>query len=176
MSTNRKLLVSIVYASALLVLAAAIGVAHYERISKPLGEAPPIKFESTSAPDGAERQFLDADFVIIKDVNAFPKPVLQAFTEVGGSRPVMANPGKKFEATDFIVDASLPRERLILAGISGDKFFVHYQTGGLGRWYALALFRLTSAATIRPIWEGRCGPVENITELRSQVARGCPPA
>jgi hypothetical protein len=130
-------------------------------------------FQSTSAPDAAVRQFLDGNFVIIKNVNAFPKPVLQAFTEVGGSRPVMANPGKKFEVTDVIWDASLPRERLIFAGTLGDKCFVHYERGGIGHSYLLALFRLTMRDATTPVWGGYCGPAADITDLRSQVARGC---
>ncbi len=174
MSSNRKPLIRIAFA--LLIVAIAIGLTYHVKSSKPLGEAPPIQYQSTSAPDAAVRRFLDGDFEIIKDVNAFPKPILQAFTELGGSRPVMANPGKKFEATDFIIDASIPRERLIFAGISGDKCFVHYETGGLGHWYSLALFKLTSADTMKPIWHGRCGPAANIGDLRSQVAKGCPPA
>jgi hypothetical protein len=76
---------------------------------KPLGEGQLIHFESTSTPEDTVRQFLDGDFALIKNVESLPRPILKAYTEVGGSRPVLANPGKRFEATDFIVDNSLPR-------------------------------------------------------------------
>jgi hypothetical protein len=171
MSTRRKLTVGIACVSTLLILSAGFAIARH--VKTPLGYAPPIQFQSTSAPDAAVRQFLDSDFVIIKDVNALPGPVLKAFTEIDGARPVMANPGKKFEVTDVIIDASVPRERLIFAGVSGDKCFVHYERGGIGHSYLLGLFRLTSANTMTPVWGHNCGPAANIADLRSQVASGC---
>jgi hypothetical protein len=86
----------------------------------PLGESPLLTFSSVEMSQLAKEQFLEGDFLIVKDLRALPKPVLQAFTEQGGSRLVMANPGKKFLAGDVIYDASLPTKRLILAGVSRD--------------------------------------------------------
>ncbi len=140
---------------------------------KPLGEGQLIQFESTSTPDDTVRHFLDGDFELIKNVASLPRPILKAFTEVGGSRPVLANPGKRFEATDFIVDSSLPRKRLIFAGVSGSKCFIHYEQGGLGLSFRVAFFELTSWNTMRALWLGYCGPAKDIADLRSQVRAGC---
>src|SRR5260370_3153799 len=109
----------------------------------------------------------------ILSLSKIPRPVLRVFTEVGGSRPVMANPGKRFEATDFIVDSSIPRKRLIFAGVSGDRCFVHYEQGGIAHSYLLALFTVTSPATMKPIWRGYCGHAAHIRDLRSELAAGC---
>jgi hypothetical protein len=140
---------------------------------KPLGEGQLIHFESTSTLDDTVRQFLDGDFTVIKNVESLPRPILRAYTEVGGSRPVLANPGKRFEATDFIVDNSLPRKRLIFAGASGSRCFIHYEQGGLGLSFRVAFFELTSSNTMRPLWLGYCGPANDIADLRSQLRAGC---
>jgi hypothetical protein len=173
MPMDRKSIVRIVSISALLILLAGIAVLRYEKTTaKPLGEGPLIQYQKTAVPDLA-REFLDGDFVIIKDVKAMPRPVLQVFTEVGGSRPIIANPGERFEATDVISDSSIPRKRLIFAGISGKKCFVHYEQGGLGLSSIVAFFEITSPDSMKPIWRDYCGPATDIRDLRSQVDSGC---
>ncbi len=157
----------------LLVMLGTLAFHPWRGSTEPLGESPLISYESTSAPDPTVRQFLEGDFALIKDVNSLPHPVRQAFTEAGGSRLVMANPGQRFEATDFIRDTSLPRKRLIFAGVSGNKCFVHYEHGGLGHSFLVSFFELTSVDTMRPIWGGHCGPARDLSDLRLQVHRGC---
>jgi hypothetical protein len=41
----------------------------------------------------------------------------------------MADPGKKWEVSDFITDATLPRRRLIWAATDGEYYVVHYESG-----------------------------------------------
>lgn len=43
----------------------------------------------------------------------------------------IAEPGKKWEATDVITDDKLPRKRLIWAASDGDYYVVHYESGGI---------------------------------------------
>ncbi len=122
--TSRKRVLGIVVILTLIILLGGIlalrgGIGN----RKPIGESQLIQFESTSAPDDAVRRFLDPDFVLIKDVASLPVPILKVYTEVGGSRPVLANPGQRFEATDVVRDQSLPRKRLIFAGVSGSRCF-----------------------------------------------------
>src|ERR1035438_3178841 len=99
MSINRRPTVGVACVASGLILSAGIAVARHGNAS--LGEGPPIQFQSTAVPDASIRQFLDGNFLIIKDVKDLPRPVLKAFTEVGGSQPMTANPGGRFEATDF---------------------------------------------------------------------------
>jgi hypothetical protein len=145
---------------------------YHEAARTPLGDAPVLTFPHSGIPSSAERQFLASDFTIIKDVKALPRPVLQAFTEEGGSRFTLANPGKKFLVTDEIDDSSLPRKRLIFAAISGEKCFVHYEQGGIAHSFVLAFFRVTSNDKMEPVWRSYCGPAADIQDLRSQVLKG----
>lgn len=78
----------------------------------------------------ARQQFLDNSSTVIRDVRLLPRLVLEKFIEQSGSRPVIANPGKNFIVGDVIYDSSVPRERLIFAGVSGERCFVHYEKGG----------------------------------------------
>jgi hypothetical protein len=144
-----------------------------EKQAPPLGEEPQIEYPAEKMSRVAIRSFLEGQFSIIKHVGSLPAPVLQVFTEKGGSRPVMADPGKNFEATDFIVDGTLPRKRLIFAGVSGDKCFVQYEQGGIGHFYVLALYNLPSQGRLKPLWWGSCPrPATNIDTLRTWVANG----
>jgi hypothetical protein len=173
MAKVRKSVLGAVLVGAALVLSAGFVVAHrWKAASKPLRDGPPVEFPSVEISPLARQRFLDGDFAIVKDVRALPRPVLQLFTEQAGSRLLMANPGKEFEATDVIYDSSLPRKRLIFGGVSDDKCFVHYEQGGLGHMYILAFFRVTSEDSVEPLWRGFCGPAANIEDLRSQVLKG----
>lgn len=168
-------MVAIIFAC-LLLLAVGIGVAHYWGLgtsSKPLGEAPRIEFPPDGLSQSARKGFLHSDSTIVTDVKALPRPILQIFTEREGSRLLMANPGSRFQAADVITDASVPRERLIFAGVQNDKCFVHYEQGGIGLSYVLLMFRVTSAESVEPLWKGYCAQrATNIQDLRVQMING----
>jgi hypothetical protein len=158
-----------------LVLLTLIGVSIvYSRSSKapPLGEAPSIEYPLEKISQSTIGQFLAGPFSLIDDVRNLPPPIVRGFTETGGSRLVIANPGEDFEATDFIHDSSRPRKRLIFAGVSGGRCFVYYEEGGLGHSYVLHLFRVSSNS-MKPVWKSYCpGRAANLEELRSWLANG----
>jgi hypothetical protein len=54
----------------------------------------------------------------------------------------MADPGKKWEVSDFITDATLPRRRLIWAATDGEYYVVHYESGGFVHSYHVLVARL----------------------------------
>jgi hypothetical protein len=179
MSPYRKLLIVGASALAVLLLLVAIGTLRLRKGNgSPLGEDKPIQFPSITGSESRIQHFLEGDYELIAKVESLPRPVLAAFTERGGSRPLIANPGKKFEATDYILDASVPRKRLIFAGISDNRCFVHYERGGRSRQYILAFFVVRSAESLEPLWRGSCdGPAANIGDLRSKFMDGrCLPA
>jgi hypothetical protein len=118
------------------------------------------------------QQFLAGDFRIVRDMKALPEPVVEAFTETGGSRLTIANPGERFEATDVIWDESVPRRRLLFAGISGSKSFVLYERGGIGLSHILALFQLDAASTTPVMWRTYCVPAASLEELRAHISQG----
>jgi hypothetical protein len=161
---------------------AVLSFCYHEAARTPLGDGPVLTFPHSKIPSSAERQFLASDFTIIKDVKALPRPVLQAFTEEGGSRFTLANPGKEFLATDVIDDSSLPRKRLIFAGISGEKCFVHYEQGGIGHSFVLAFFRVTSNDKMEPVtidlksWQTPLSEkwVLNLTPVMKELPNGIP--
>ena len=173
MSITRKWKLAIVAICAVFVAATGNELAHWLGWIKPLGQSPPIEFPIQSLPKVEAREFLEGDFRIITDVRNLPGPVLQAYTEVGGTRLLMANPGKKFQVTDVVSDSSLPFKRLIFAGVLDDKCFVHYEHGGRGFADMLSLFSITSAGRLKPAWQGYCNePSSDILNLRAHVADG----
>jgi len=140
--------------------------------SKPLTEGAGIEFPAAVS-QATKVQLLKDDFRIITDVSVLPTPVLKAFQEKSGSRSLLANPGAKFNPSDVIWDASVPRKRLILAGASTDRCFVHYEQGGRGHSYVIEVFGLRSGETMEPLWRGHCTrPADNLETLRSQITGG----
>jgi hypothetical protein len=144
-----------------------------------LGPAPPIHFSSTEVSSETQRQFLDDNFTIVTDMKKLPVPVQRAFTEVGGFRSLIVNPGQNYQASDHITDGGMPRERLIFAGISKHRYFVYYEEGGWVRPNYVAFFTMASHHNLTPVWHGNCFKEaerpSNFQELRLQVADGkCP--
>ena len=149
------------------LVTAGIVLAQNKQDRKPLGEGPTLIFSAPKMTQLARKQFLDSNFTIVRDVGHLPRPVLEKFTEQKGSRPVIANPGGNFIVGDVIYDSSLPRERLIFAGVSGERCFVYYEKGGRGHTYLLVLFDLTPTDA-KPLWQGYCsGSAANISNLPS---------
>jgi hypothetical protein len=174
MLTNRKLATTIIVVCVLLFALARTGVLRYwGKVSKPLREAPRIELPSAGISQSERQQFLEGDFAIVKDVKTLPRQVIDAFTEQGGSHLLMANPGQRFEATDIIRDSSVPRERLIFAGVLNDKCFVHYEQGGRAHSYILAFFNVASTSGLKMLWRGYCtAPATNLQELQFKVTNG----
>ncbi|HJW37592.1 MAG TPA: hypothetical protein VJ420_03110 [Candidatus Udaeobacter sp.] len=47
----------------------------------------------------------------------------------------VAEPGQKWNATDAIVDPTLPGKRLIWAAVGGEYYVVHYERGGIAHTF-----------------------------------------
>src|SRR5258708_8362890 len=125
---------------AFLVVTAGLALAQNKQDRKPLGEAPTLIFSAPKMTQLARKQLLDSNFTIVRDVQHLPRPVFEKFTEQNGSRPIIANPGENFIVGDVIYDSSVPRERLIFAGVSGERCFVHYENGGRAHTHLLPPF------------------------------------
>lgn len=171
---SRKFAVIAMFVSLGLCVLAGLSLYHrWKSTLRPLGEGPLIEYPSDKKAQSEIQQFFVGNFLIIKDVKNLPPAVLRAFTEQNGSRLVMANPGKKFRATDVVIDPTLPYRRLIFAGLSDDRCFVHYEQGGLAHSYVVALFQVTSKDKMKPIWRGYCRePATSFEELRSWLLDG----
>ena len=67
----------------------------------------------------------------------------------------LADPGQKWEATDVITDASLPRKRLIWAAVAGEYYVVHYERGGRGHSFHFLVATLTKGEQkAKVVWRG----------------------
>jgi hypothetical protein len=174
MLIKRRLAVAVIVACALLFAVARTGILRkWDKASKPLGEAPRINSPSVGLTQSQRQQFLEGDFTIVRDVKALPRQLVDAFTEQGGSRLLMANPGQTFEVTDVIGDASVPRERLIFAGVLNDKCFVHYEKGGYAHTYNLSFFDITSTSGAKMVWQGYCAAsATSFRDLRLKIISG----
>jgi hypothetical protein len=118
----------------------------------------------------ARRDFLNTEYTILWKAADLPAGIRKLYTVKGGSRVAIADPGQKFEATDFISDPELPRRRLIFAGVAGDRAFIHYERGGIFNSYLVALFRLKSQDLATGLWSGYRGPAKDFEEMKRLVS------
>jgi hypothetical protein len=85
----------------------------------------------------------------------------------------MANPGEKYEATDVIGEPRLPSRRLLFAGLSRDKYFIHYERGGRGHSYDIVVFEVDPGKEVKLLWGGSGATgAKSLEQLRSMVASG----
>jgi hypothetical protein len=138
----------------------------------PPGEPAPIKFIAPNMSSHERQTFLAADYEILQRVTDLPSGIRSLYTVKGGSHIAMTNPRERFEATDVITDPTLPRRRLIFAGVSQDRAFVHYEEGGIAHSYVVELFRLEPSQTAIGVWRGYCGPAKNLADLRRLMSAG----
>jgi hypothetical protein len=87
------------------------------------------------------QHILDGNVRIIGTVQELPSQLKSAFVALTREPKFeMADPGHDFQIGDFVVK-DLPMRRLIFAGISPERIFMHYETGGgRGHIYYFVLF------------------------------------
>jgi hypothetical protein len=66
----------------------------------------------------------------------------------------MADPGERFQATDVVIDSTLPWRRLIFAGVTPDRALIHYELVGIGRSLVVELYDLKSPQSAVGVWRG----------------------
>jgi hypothetical protein len=125
-----------------------------------------LKSDSESA---AER-ILDGDFDIIKRTDQLPMEIKTAFaTLTKQSTFEMADPGHNFQATDVVTTRGLPWRRLIFAGISPQKAFIHYEKGGRGLATYVVVFA-TGPGEAKFLWGGSLPNTSaTLTQLRVRI-------
>jgi hypothetical protein len=95
----------------------------------------------SDSPGASATGILDGVFDIVTSVNRLPTPVRSAFAVLARQSSFeMADPDQNFQVTDFITRKGLPWRRLIFAGISAGKCFLHYEKGGRGHSYYVVVF------------------------------------
>lgn len=169
---SRKSATAIISVCGVLLVISAFEVDRYiTSVPRPLGAAPRIEIHPTELSKADRQQFLEGDFKVVRDVRELPASILQIFTEQGGSRLLIANPSEKFDAGDVIYP-NVPRTRLIIAGVTDAKCFVHYAQGGRGLSFVVEFFSLSSNQNMEPVWKGSCAaPAANFQDLRLCVSK-----
>jgi hypothetical protein len=115
---------------------------------------------------------LDGEYQILRRTTDIPASVRTRF---GGSGLEMAEPGEPFRATDVIVpgEKKLPFRRLIFAGCSREKCFIHYERGGRGYGCHVVVFGIDSLGAATFIWAGAgFRAAADLTELRAKIRSG----
>jgi len=67
----------------------------------------------------------------------------------------LADPGQNWNATDAVIDPTLPGKRLIWAAVGADYYVVHYERGGIAHSFQILVAKLPRH-TPKPkvIWRG----------------------
>lgn len=86
-------------------------------------------------------------YTLVDSFSDLPAPVREATVRLCNGCEI-ADIGESFRRTDVIIDASLPERRLVRAGRSGSRWFVHYEHGGLGYHEHAALFDLRGDSAV----------------------------
>jgi hypothetical protein len=74
----------------------------------------------------------------------------------------LAEPGGKWNATDSIIDPTLPGKHLIWAATGGEYFVVHYERGGVAHSYHILVARRAGGDTNpKVIWRAVGGPFKD---------------
>jgi hypothetical protein len=85
----------------------------------------------------------------------------------------IADPGKSWEATDAITDASLPMRRLIWAVTDGNIYVVHYERGGRGHSFHFLVVTLgKDDPKSTNIWRGVGMPARNFAAFLDALHLG----
>lgn len=120
--------------------------------------------------------FQNTQFDMVMRLESLPVDLRHALDQViRGER--IANPEEQFEATDVIHYKSLPRRRLIFAGVSRKVSFVHYEHGGRGLHQHLLIFARHPESGVQLLENlsmayGVAKRPARITELKALIAGG----
>jgi hypothetical protein len=175
------------FIGATLLLLGLVGFAGY-RLHVKLQDLPPLPppfsvtdsgketrliFHKALSHEEKERVF-DGEFSIVRSTNDLPRSVKRAFEIITEVEPfALANPGTEYQATDVIENPGLPTRRLLFAGVSGSKWFVHYEHGGLGHHCAVVVFEIEHRDRMHFLWGGHSfRGADDIEELRRMVSAG----
>ena len=85
----------------------------------------------------------------------------------------LAEPGQKWNATDAIVDPTLPGKRLIWAAVGGEYYVVHYERGGIAHTFHVLVARLAkNDAKPKVVWHAVGGPLKDYAAFLDALRSG----
>jgi hypothetical protein len=85
----------------------------------------------------------------------------------------LAEPGQKWNATDVVIDPTLPAKRLIWAAIGGEYYVVHYERGGIAHTFHILVAKLAKDdAKPKPVWRAIGGPFKDYAAFVDALQTG----
>jgi len=85
----------------------------------------------------------------------------------------LAEPGQKWNATDAIVDPTLPGKRLIWAAVGADYYIVHYERGGIAHTFHVFVARLAkNNSKPKVVWRAVGGPFKDYRTFLDALRSG----
>jgi hypothetical protein len=105
----------------------------------------------------------------VHSTNDLPAAIVTLCAEDGR----LAEPGQKWNATDSIMDPTLPGKRLIWAAVGGEYYVVHYERGGIAHTFHVLVARLTkNDAKPKVVWRAVEGPLKDYTAFLDALRSG----
>lgn len=89
-------------------------------------------------------------------------PSIVALCADGNGR--LAQPSEKWEPTDFISDASIPKKRLIWVAKSENYYVVHYERGGRSHSFHILVATMENGEA-KAVWRAVGNPFQNYAEF-----------
>jgi hypothetical protein len=90
-----------------------------------------------SIPQAEKEHILDGQFTVVRSTELLPSRLKQAFVVIAGAQRFMMNdPDWTYPE---MIDQVFPWRRLVFAGLSDNKWFIHYECGMSQHYYALVI-------------------------------------
>lgn len=123
-----------------------------------------------SIPDVEKERILDGQFTIVRSTEQLPTQLKRAFVVMAGAqRFAMNDPDWQYPVT---IDRVVLFRRLVFAGLSGEKWFIHYECGMSQHYYAVVIFRVEHKE-VQFLWGGMASaPATDLEDLRKKIAIG----
>lgn len=102
-------------------------------------------------------------FITVDKTSSLPVSIVSEF---GG----LAEPGADYRETD-VGDGRLPNHRLIVAGISDQYCLLHYEVGGIGKYFVIAIFQKSGSGT-KAVWATYAGRSMSLMEIKTALESG----
>ena len=134
------------------------------------------KFATANPSNGGlsaeDRKVLEnvARFREVHSTGDLPGPIIVL---CAGDKKNLAEPGGNWNATDSIIDPSLPAKRLIWAAMGGDYYVVHYERGGIAHTFHVMVARFTkNNSDAKLVWQAVEGPFKDYTAFINGLRTG----
>lgn len=106
----------------------------------------------------------------IHSTSDLPLPVV---TLCAGDKNNLAEPGGKWNATDVVMDTTLPGKRLIWAAVGDGYYVVHYERGGIAHTFHILVAKLAKNDTKpKSVWKAIGGPFKDYAAFLDALRTG----